>query len=114
MPLPKEIREMAEQRLREYCRVRVPEHLRDRVRVGYKIRGGHVTMFEERPGFPQTSTWVNIPVAQFRFRQDVGTWALYWIDRNRRWHEYPDVDATEDFEALLHEVDEDPTGIFWG
>ncbi len=114
MPLPKEMRDKVEQRLAQYCQERVPEHLRDRVRATYKIRGGYVTLTEQRLVYLQPATWVDIPVAQFRFRPADETWMLYWPDRNTRWHEYYDVDRTEDLEDLLREVDEDPTGIFWG
>jgi hypothetical protein len=114
MPLPEEIREMVERRLSEYCRVRVPEHLRGRVRVGYKIRGRYVTLFQERPDLLEPRRWVDIPVAQFRFQQDVGAWTLHWTDHTRRWHNYRDVEPTEKFEDLLLEVDRDPTGILWG
>jgi len=41
-------------------------------------------------------------------------WRLYWADRNSRWHEYVEAGPTYELEDLLREVDEDPTGIFWG
>jgi hypothetical protein len=82
--------------------------------MSYKIRGGNVTLIEQRQAFLQPGTWVDIPVAQFRYRPADGTWMLYWPDRNSRWHEFTDVDPSEDFGVLLREVDEDTIGIFWG
>ena len=61
-----------------------------------------------------SSTWVGIPIAQFRFNPKNSKWTLYCADRNSRWHEYNDLDPDQEFETLLREVDADPTGIFWG
>jgi hypothetical protein len=35
-------------------------------------------------------------------------------DRNSRWFLYDDVAPSRDVGPLLAEIDEDPTGIFWG
>jgi len=35
-------------------------------------------------------------------------------DRNSKWHVYDEIEPATDFESLLQEVDDDPTGIFWG
>ena len=114
MSLPELIRRMVEDKLGEYCRRRFPPHLRDQVRLGFKFRGNTATLFEERPVFGIPDKWVDIPVAQFRFAADRKEWTLYCADRNSRWHEYLDTEPTADLDALLREVDDDPTGIFWG
>ncbi len=36
------------------------------------------------------------------------------IPLQHRWNLYFDADAAEDIRDLLDEVDDDPTGIFWG
>ena len=82
--------------------------------MGFKVRGDSVTLFEEKPSFPDPSEWVDIVVAQFRYDLKKREWTLYSADRNSRWHEYWDIDPHKDFEVLLQEVEEDPTGIFWG
>lgn len=41
-------------------------------------------------------------------------WTLYYADRNSKWHLYYEIEPSADFDDLLREVDEDPTGIFWG
>lgn len=53
-------------------------------------------------------------VAQIRYDREARLWSLHWRDRNGRWHPYDDVDPMSDVEAILAEVDRDPTGIFWG
>ena len=107
-------RDRVERRLREYCEERIPERVRHQLRLSYKIRGNYVTLVEERPGIMDREKWVDIVVAQFRFNPEDSMWRLYWADRNSRWHEYLEVFPTDDLEDLLREVDEDPTGIFWG
>jgi hypothetical protein len=53
-------------------------------------------------------------IAQLRFEAGTQTWTLWWADRNGRWDRYWDGDAGPDIDELLREIDEDPTGIFWG
>ncbi len=101
-------------KLKAFCDRRVPARLHAEVRLGWKFRGDTVTLYESRPCFPEMVEWVNIPIAQFRFDPEAKTWELYQADRNGRWHWYINAVATPDFDALLAEVDDDPTGIFWG
>ena len=77
MHLPAEVPEEVKQRLAQYCRDRVPERLRDRIRVACKIHGLHVTLGEQRPPFTGGGEWTDTPVAQLRCRPDDGTWMLY-------------------------------------
>jgi hypothetical protein len=53
-------------------------------------------------------------VAQFRFDAKGNTWTLYCVDRSERWQIYFDLEPSPKLDDLLREVDEDPTGIFWG
>ena len=114
MPLHSQLRDRVERRLREYCEDHIPERVRHQLRLSYKIRANHVTLLEGRPAIMDSAKWVDIVVAQFRFRPKDSMWRLYWADRNSRWHEYVEAGPTYDLEELLREVDEDPTGIFWG
>jgi hypothetical protein len=114
MALSQTLRDQVERRLTQYCIDRIPEHARQQVRMSFRIRANNVTLLEERPAFMEPERWLDIPVAQFRFRPEDATWMLYWPDRNSRWHEYDDVDPTDALDDLLREVDKDPTGIFWG
>jgi hypothetical protein len=114
MPLPQDVRDEVERRLEQYCRERFPERVRDQLRLSYRIRGNNVTLVEGRPGLLNPEKWSDMAVAQFRFRPADSKWLLYWADRNSRWHEYDDVEPSDDLDDLLREVDRDPTGIFWG
>jgi hypothetical protein len=114
MALPEDIRIRIEKRLREYCEKKVPPKYRDELRLGFKVRGNSVTLFEERPSFTNPSEWVDIVVAQFRYNLQTKEWTLYCADRNSRWHEYLDSIPSKRFSEILQDVEEDVTGIFWG
>jgi len=112
--LPELVRKSVERDVGRYCENRIPPHARDQIKMEYKIRGNSVTLIERRPPWrPELPPeWSSMPVAQIRFED--GNWVLYWSDRNSRWHRYWDLDPTPNLSAVLAEVDEDPTAIFWG
>ncbi len=114
MPLPAVEKKLVEQTLSQYCEKKIPLHVRDKVRLNYRFRGNSVTLFEERPAFNIPDKWVDISVAQFRYEPLKKLWTLYCADRNSRWHKYYEVDPAKSLQTLLDEVEEDPTGIFWG
>ena len=114
MPLPDIQKKLIEQKVGKFCRSRIPEHVRDKVRMNYKIRGNSVIIIEQRQSFFDKSIWVDIPVAQMRFNVEDFNWTLYYPDRNSRWHLYRECEPTMNIDELLEEIDEDPTGIFFG
>ena len=113
MALPKTTRRRVEKMLDAFCDAKVPPHTFERVRLVYRIRGNSVTLFEQR-SFPfDANEWEECKVAQFRYDPKTRKWTLYCVDRNSRWQEHFETLSTRSFAALLKEVDEDPTGIFW-
>lgn len=114
MALPELVRLGIEKKLSAYCRKKAPTHISDRFKVGFRIRGNSVTLFESRPFHADPNQWIDVAAAQFRFDPVTALWTLYWPDRNSRWHTYVDLDPSRKFENLLYEVDADPAGIFRG
>ena len=112
--LPPLTKQAIDARLNRYCEERVPEHVRDQIRLLFKVRGLSVTLFESRPLWNDPTQWVDGKIAQFRYDLETGTWTLYCADRNGRWHRYDPQVPSKDFDDLLQEVERDPTGIFWG
>ncbi|MCA1678124.1 MAG: DUF3024 domain-containing protein [Actinobacteria bacterium] len=51
---------------------------------------------------------------RFRYDPPERTWSLYCRDRHERWFRYDSIEPARSVVPLLTEVDEDPTGIFWG
>lgn len=116
MALPELVRRNAEAKVGAFCERRVPEHIRDQVRLELTVRGNAITIVERRPPWRAEfgPEWSSMKIARLRFDAGTRTWTLWWADRNGRWDRYWDVDATPDIDELLREIDEDPTGIFWG
>ena len=103
-------------RVQRWCRARVPEHVRDEVRVEADAPGRHLTIVECRPPWRADfgPEWTRFPIARLRYTKATRLWSLYWRDRNLKFHEYDRVPPSASVEELLAEVDRDPTAIFWG
>lgn len=116
MALPELIRRSAEAKVGALCERRVPVEIRDQVKLEFTVRGNGITIVERRPPWRADfgADWSSMKIAQLRFDPTARTWSLWWADRNGRWGRYWDVDATADIDDLLHEIDADPTGTFWG
>ena len=100
--------------LTAYCAKRVPAAVRSKVRVGYRIEGNAVILYEERPAFRPPYDWQEMVVAKFTYVDTQGKWRLSCQHRDFRWHTYQALPTASSFAELLDEVDADPTGIFWG
>ena len=103
-----------DKRLTAYCEKRVPPAARLKIRVGYRIEGNAVILFEERPAFRPPHDWQEMVVAKFTYVATCAEWRLFCQHRDRRWHTYEAMPSASSFAKLLEEVDADPTGIFWG
>lgn len=114
MALPDLQRQLVDSLVGNYCKNKVPAHLREELFNDYKIRGNSVVIFESRRNWQDHSLRTEIVVAQFRFDSKTSKWALYCADRNSRWHIYDLVVPTKNLQELIDQVEEDKTGIFWG
>lgn len=100
--------------LTAYCAKRVPAPVRPKIRVGYRIDGTAVILYEERPAFQPPHAWQEMVVAKFMYVGTRREWRLYCQHRDLKWHVYQALPVSSSFAKLLDEVDADPTGIFWG
>jgi hypothetical protein len=114
MPLSEIQRAQVTKRLTAFCDARVPPPARDKLRVGFRIKGSEVILFEERPEFHPPYEWREMQVAKLKYIGTKGIWRLYCQHRDCRWHAYEAFPEASSFAKLLEEVAEDPTGIFWG
>jgi len=114
MHLPELIHKQAIQLLEKYCRERVPCDRYQGLRLGYRLAGNHVTLFEEWQDPSNEEEWLRAPIARFSFSPELNQWALFSIDHQLRWHIYQIVNPSLNLAHLLKAVDDDPTGIFWG
>jgi hypothetical protein len=102
--------------MRRWCRQRVPEHLRDQLRVECDAGPGHLTIVESRPPWRKDMgpDWARFPIARLRYTKAAKHWSQYWRDRNLRFHRYDQLPPSPHAVDLLQEVEHDPTAIFWG
>jgi len=115
MSLPDLIKALAEKKIGEFCKKKVPLHALHQLNLSYKIRGNDITIFENRaPWRPEMTEWTSMPIAKIKYDGKNGFWKLYYADRNDRWHEYYELVPTKDIDKILSEIDKDPTRIFWG
>ena len=47
-------------------------------------------------------------------RKATGLWAIYWRDRNLKFHEYKRKRPTKNVQALLDHIETSGDPIFWG
>jgi len=114
MALPQFVTAKVESILESYCDRKVPIEHRDKLRVCFKIEENSVTLYEERPAFMKPGTLVESNISNFQYDAKTSLWTLYCRDQYSHWHKYDVFDPSLDFDDLLQEVEEDPTGIFWG
>jgi len=90
-----------------------PEHAAE-LRFVYEVDGHTVSVYEERAPWDGVGEWTRMGVARFRYARTGGSWTLYWMRRDLKWHVYdPDVTAT-DLASLVALVDRDEHGAFFG
>ena len=117
MAIPELVKKAAVRQLEAFCGTRIPAHVRNEIRLEYSVRGNAITIVERRPPWnPELMgpEWTSMKIAQLRYDAESSTWTPYCCDRNERWFLYDYVEPSRDVAPLLAEVDEDPTGIFWG
>ena len=115
--MPAQVREEAGAKLRRFCDKVLALHNGEEYRLEFTFRGMSATLFEFRPPWaPHVlgPEWTKIPIAQFRYDPGTAIWTLYWADRNSRWREDFESNPSSKLDDLLADVEEDPTGVYWG
>jgi hypothetical protein len=108
--------DLAVARVQEWCEQRVPEHIRDQVRVECDVAPRHLTIVETRlPFHPNMGPdWTRFPIARLRYTKTTGMWELFSHDRSLKFHRYDALPPSPRVDDLLAEIERDPTMIFWG
>ena len=92
---------------------RVPDRVKDKVRLEVTVKAKRVCIHERRPPFLGVGEWTSSPIAQVRYQGD-GTWTLYFGDRYGKWTLYFDLDPNQPIDVIIKELEADPTSVFWG
>lgn len=93
----------------------IGEHIGE-MRIEMDVDPRAITIFEARPPWadPGSPEWTRQEIARLRYTATRKVWALYWPDRNSRFHRYDLVAPTANVQLLLDEITADPTCIFSG
>lgn len=104
------------ERVQRWADDRIPEHVRDQIRIELDVTDRTITILECRPPWhpDMGDEWTRFPIARLRYTKTRDEWSLYWRDRNLKFHEYDLVEPSPDIDDLLEEIESDPTSIFWG
>ncbi len=114
MTLPPQLRNEVETKLEAYAERKIPPEMREKIRLSWELQGNTVTLYEERPVTNSPDAWGKLAVARFRSNPERTGWTLYCAGAEGKWHEYEDAGPAGSIDALIEEVDADPTRIFWG
>ena len=96
---------------------RIRPEARDQIRIELDVCDRAVTILECRPPWAperMEPEWTRFPIARLRYTKIRKEWAIYWRDRNLRFHLYDLAEPSQNVDDLLAEIDSDPTCIFWG
>jgi len=96
------------------CAVPADPAVRSQLRIGFRVDGLSVVLFESRPGFMAPHEWQEEPVAKFTYVKSSDHWKLFCMLRDLKWHRYEPFPESRELPPLVDEVRSDPTGIFWG
>lgn len=104
-----------EQMLEKFLAVhRPPVHVRSKVDIGYRIKDQSVEIFEIRPHWEEESQKIETPVAKTTYIKDKGTWGVFWLMSDMKWHKYEPTPEVSSIEAFLALVGEDKHCCFFG
>lgn len=76
MALPADILEPALAHVAVFCDQRVPDHVRDQIRLDHSARGDAITIFECRPPWREDfgPEWTRRKIAQLRYERSSADW----------------------------------------
>lgn len=97
-----------------FCEKRSPAHIRDQLRVEYKIQNQDIIISEIRPQWNDPKKQVESPFAKLKFVRSRNHWKLYWHRADMKWHIYEPLDSSKDLSELANEIDTDQYGCFFG
>ena len=113
MPFDNTQRQLIKEIIGCYCEQKVPDDLKDQVRVLYSIKGYTVTIIQSKPSFPGSHLWADCPIARLKYDPRTSSWELYRRNLTGEWQRYTDLKPTRHLQSLIDEIASDPFGVFW-
>jgi len=93
---------------------RPPPHVRPKLDIGYRISGQSLELFEIRPQLDNPKERSEYPFAKATYVKATGTWKVYWLRADLKWHSYEPAAQVSSAEHFLAIVDEDEHACFFG
>lgn len=93
---------------------RPPAHIRNDLDLGYRISGQSLELFEIRPRWNDPSTKIEESVAKTTYVKKSGTWKIYWMRRDLKWHGYEPAPEVSTLEEFFQIVEDDEYACFKG
>lgn len=93
---------------------RPPPHIRPQLDLSFRLSRQSVEIFEIRPRWREPNERMEQGVAKATFIKSNGTWKVFWLRADLKWHRYepaPQVRSLEDFLSL---VEKDEYSCFFG
>jgi hypothetical protein len=97
----------------EFCRKRVPPHMKSKIDFVYEVVGQTVVIYEKRPHWQEAGRVTRSHVAKFSYTRSSNIWRLYWMRGNGKLLLYEGGES-RDLAVLMRMVDEDRHGCFFG
>ena len=86
----------------------------DQAKVEPDIAATHVTIVEVRTDWRGGRDSTRCPIARLRYTKSTGVWAIYWRDRNLKFHQYQHALPSKNVQSLLDYIRESKDPIFFG
>jgi len=93
---------------------RPPEHIRDRLDLGFRAAGHSFEFFQIYPPLPGRSKTVQHGLAKVTFVRTRDEWRLYWMRADLKWHSYDPEPIHSTLESALKTVAQDRYNCFYG
>jgi hypothetical protein len=97
-----------------FCEEKIPDHLRNQIKVYHEVRGYAVKIIESRPDFMRNYEWTESSIARLKYDPDTLEWQLYWMRASGKWQKYAEFKPTNNLQSLVDEIAHDPHRVFWG
>lgn len=94
--------------------LRPPPHVRPKLDYGFRITGQSVELFEIRPKWDQPELKRESSFAKATYVRSKGTWRVYWMRSDLKWHSYEPASVVPGIEDFLALVRQDPYACFFG
>lgn len=101
-------------RIRGWCEKRSPQNSKSELVIEPEFDGDDAHVLERRAPWQPDGQWSSLRAATLHYEPSGMTWALRAYDSDERSRPYTRRGLGTSLDDVLDELDDDPTGLFWG